>query len=72
MTTEKMTIHKALAELKIVDDRIISAINGGTYCVANKHSNEKIKGVPVKEYEGVMQGYYDKASSYEWYYSNIN
>ena len=29
MTTEKMTIHKALAELKIVDDRIISAINGG-------------------------------------------
>ena len=31
MTTEKMTIHKALAELKIVDDRIISAINGGTY-----------------------------------------
>ena len=62
MTTEKMTIHKALAELKIVDDRIISAINGGTYCVANKHSNEKIKGVPVKEYEGVMQGYYDKAT----------
>lgn len=57
-----MTIHKALAELKIVDDRIISAINGGTYCVANKHSNEKIKGVPVKEYEGVMQGYYDKAT----------
>ena len=27
MTTEKMTIHKALAELKIVDYRIISAIN---------------------------------------------
>lgn len=62
MTTEKMTIHKALAELKIVDDRIISAINSGTYCVANKHSNEKIKGVSVKEYESVMQGYYDKAT----------
>ena len=62
MTTKKMTIHKALAELKIVDNRIISAINGGTYCVANKHSNEKIKGVSVKEYEGVMQGYYDKAT----------
>ena len=62
MTVEKMTIHKALAELKIVDDRIISTINGGTYCVANKHSNEKIKGVSVKEYESVMQGYYDKAT----------
>ncbi|MCM1500684.1 MAG: hypothetical protein NC124_19655 [Clostridium sp.] len=62
MTQEKMTVHKALAELKIVDDRIISAINGGTYCVANKHSNEKIKGVPVEEYKGVIQGYYDKAT----------
>lgn len=62
MTTEKMTVHKALAELKIIDDRIISAINGGTYCVANKHSNEKIKGVSVDEYKSVMQGYYDKAT----------
>lgn len=62
MTVEKMTIHKALAELKLMDDRIISAINNGVYCVANKHSNEKIKGVPVKEYEGVMQGCYDKAT----------
>lgn len=55
MTTEKMTVHKALAELKIVDDRIISAINGGTYCVANKHSNEKIKGVPVEDYKSVIR-----------------
>ena len=31
MTTEKLTIHKALAELKIVDDRIISAIIDGTF-----------------------------------------
>ena len=61
MTTEKMTVHKALAELKIIDDRIISAINDGTYCIANKHSNDKIKGVSVEEYKGVMQGYYDKA-----------
>lgn len=61
-TVEKMTVHKALAELKIIDDRIISAINGGTYCLANKHSNEKIKGVPVEEYKSVMQGYYDKVT----------
>lgn len=60
-TLEKMTVHKALAELKIIDDRIISAINGGTYCIANKHSNDKVKGVSVNEYKGVMQGYYDKA-----------
>lgn len=62
MTTETMTVHKALAELKILDDRIISTINGGTYCVANKHSNDKINGVSVEEYKGVIQGSYDKAS----------
>ena len=60
MTTEKMTVHKALAELKIMDDRIVSAINGGTYCVANKHSNDKIKGVSLEEYKRTMQGCYDK------------
>ena len=61
MTTEKMTVHKALAELKIMDDRIVSAINGGTYCVANKHSNDKIKGIYLEEYKKTMQGCYDKA-----------
>ena len=62
MTTEKMTIHRGLAELKLLDNRIEFAINGGVYCVANKHSNEKINGVPVDEYKSVMQGYYDKAT----------
>lgn len=62
MTRETMTVHKALAELKIIDDRITTAINGGVYCVANKHSNEKIRGVPVDDYKGVMQGFYDKAT----------
>lgn len=61
-TVEKMTIHKALAELKLLDSRIISAVGNGTYCVANKHSNEKIKGVLVEDYKKTMQGDYDKAS----------
>ena len=62
MTTETMTIHRALSELKVLDNRINSTINEGTYCVANKHSNDKIKGVPVTEYIKVMQGDYDKAN----------
>ena len=37
MTREKMTIHKALAELKNMDARIKGAINNVTYCIANKH-----------------------------------
>ena len=56
MTTEKMTVHKALAELKLLDDRIEKAIKEGVYCVANKHSNDKIGGVPIDEYIKIMQG----------------
>ena len=62
MTTEKMSIHKALAEIKVLDNRIIDAITDGTYCVSNKHSNDKIKGVTIDEYKKVMQGYYDKVN----------
>lgn len=62
MTTEKMTVHKALAELKLLDDRIEKAIAEGVYCVANKHSNDKIGGVPLDDYIKIMQGGYDKAT----------
>lgn len=61
MTTEKMTIHRGLSELKVLDDRIFSAISEGTYCLPNKHSNEKLKGIAVADYEKIMQGMYDKA-----------
>lgn len=60
MTTEKMTVHKALAELKILNNRIDTSIFGGTYCIANKHSNKKVKGIDVEEYKKVIQGCYDK------------
>lgn len=64
MTTEKMTVHKALAELKLLDDRIEKAIAEGIYCVANKHSNDKIGGVPLDDYIKIMQGGYDKATDF--------
>lgn len=60
MMNETMTIHKALAELKVLESRIIKTVDDGTYCVANKHSNEKINGIPVEDYKKVMQGAYDK------------
>lgn len=62
MTTEKMTVHKALAEIKVMDNRINSAIYSGVYCLANKHSNEKVKGIAVEDYKKVMHGYYDKTN----------
>lgn len=61
MMTETMTIHKALAELKVLESRIMKTVGDGTYCVANKHSNEKINGVSVEDYKKVIQGAYDKA-----------
>ena len=50
MTNEKMTVHKALAELKIIDDRINNAIVSGTYVIANKHSNTKIHGMTIDDF----------------------
>lgn len=61
-TMEKMNVHKALAELKIIDDRIVKAILEGTYCVTNKHSNEKIWGVPVKDFEANIIAHHQKAN----------
>lgn len=60
MTNEKMTIHKALAELKIIDARINSAIAEGSYVVANKHSNEKIGGKTINEYKEHMKASHQK------------
>ena len=60
MTNEKMTVHKALAELKVMDARINKAIGSGVYVIANKHSNEKINGMPVHEFKYTMKDSYQK------------
>lgn len=57
-----MTIHKALCELKILDSRINNAISSARFCLANKHSNEKVNGVTVEEYQETMKASYNKAS----------
>lgn len=60
--TETLTIHKALAELKLLDNRIEKAIAENIGCVANKHSNDKINGIPLDEYVTLIQSRYDKAN----------
>lgn len=62
MTQETMTVHKALAELKLMDKRLLDAIAYGTYCVANKHSNDKIKGIKKDAFMTTMRGSYDKVN----------
>lgn len=61
-TVETMTIHKGLAELKILDGRIKKEIQNGSYCAANKHSNEKINGIPIEDFRKTVQGTYDKVT----------
>ena len=62
MTNEKMTVHKALAELKIIDDRINNAIVSGTYVIANKHSNTKIHGMTIDDFKTSMKSDFQKVS----------
>lgn len=65
MQKEVMTVHKALAELKLIDEKIIQAVSEGVYCAANKHSNEKIGGIILENYiDTVMRGRYDKVIDY--------
>lgn len=60
MTTESMTIHQALVELKTLDSHITKAIQEGGFVTANKHSNAKINGVPVLVYATDVESRYQK------------
>lgn len=51
MIQEVMTVHKALCELKMLDKRINESIMTAEFCRANKHSNTKIDGGTIAEYE---------------------
>ena len=50
MTNEKMTVHKALCELKTLDARIQKGIQQNPFVFANKHANSKVAGVNVGDY----------------------
>lgn len=63
MTTERMTIHQALVELKTLDKRIESVIREGEWVVANKHSNGKIGGVDLKEFVETVKARHQKVTS---------
>lgn len=61
MTTEKMTVHKALAELKTLDARIDKAISDVDYVCAVKHSAEKINGKTLADFKTDIKSGYQKA-----------
>jgi hypothetical protein len=57
-----MTVHQALAELKVLDSRITKAIAGGKYMDVKRHCDKKIGGVDVGEYcTKTIRASYDSA-----------
>ena len=50
MTTEKMSVHKALCELKTIDARIEKTIRATTYVFSNKHNNTKVNGMSLSDF----------------------
>lgn len=62
MTKETMSIHKALCELKTLEDRINKAIHECEYVVASKHSNSKIGGLTIDMHKELVKSTYSKAT----------
>lgn len=61
MTTETMTVHEALSELKMLNKRIPKEENLATFVQINKHSNSKIAGMVISEYEAGIKAEYQKS-----------
>ena len=60
MNKEKMTVHKALSELKVLDDRIEKAIRSVSYTKAKKASATKVDGQDISEWEESVKSTYNK------------
>lgn len=60
---KKLSIHRALTELKMLNHRIEAATNEVSAVLANRKSNSKINGVEIQEYEKQMQSSCDKVVS---------
>lgn len=64
MSSEKMSIHRGLSEIKLLGDRIEKAIEKGIYCTHNKRSNQKIQGMDIQDFRNtVIKADYDKVES---------
>lgn len=59
MVKETMTLHKALSELKILEDRINDKINETTFCAVKTASAKKINGITEEEFKTNVKGDYD-------------
>lgn len=63
MTTETMTIHKALCELKTIDDRIHKELDTGLFVFANKKANKMVRGVLIEKFCSEQEDKYKSVTS---------
>ena len=62
-TTQTMSIHRALSELKTLNERIAKAIQEADFVATDRKSTQKIKGLSIEDYEKTIQSGFDKAMS---------
>ena len=62
MTAETMTVHKALAELKILGGRRDSKILSGDFVITKKNNQDTVKGKTVEQYKAKTTEAFQKAS----------
>lgn len=62
MTTETMTVHKALAELKVLDSRISNTILSGDFVITKKNNQDTVKGKTVEQFKNKATEAFQKAS----------
>ena len=60
MTNERMTITKALSELKVLGNRITTEIRSATFCNVSKHTMRTLNGKNISDVRAEMQSNYDK------------
>lgn len=63
MITETMNVHKALSEVKILNDRIEKEINNCQFCIANKVENKTIKGKTIDDWKKNVSADWDSVTA---------
>ncbi|MGN7408824.1 hypothetical protein [Sporosarcina sp. SAFN-010] len=62
-TSQTMSIHRALAELKTLNDRIAKSIQEADFIATDRKSAHKINGLSIEDYEKTIQAGFDKSMS---------
>ena len=64
MTTETMTVHEALCEVKVADKKINKLLFNTIFVTASKASNTKIEGISIEEFKDGVSSKYQKITDY--------